>query len=112
MIICEDGATRWYNERRILHREDGPAFISRDGTEEAWFYNGKLHRDDGPAFIYHLLYRHEYFKNGLRHRIHGPAIVTHEKEWWYLEGKHLLKEEHQKICMQNGLLKINLFEED
>jgi hypothetical protein len=36
---------------QILHREDGPAFISMSGTKE-WWINGKRHREDGPAIIY------------------------------------------------------------
>jgi len=32
----------------ILHREDGPAFEGRNGSEE-WYLNGELHREDGPA---------------------------------------------------------------
>ena len=36
----------------VPHREDGPAYEGRDGSE-AWYRNGKLHRDpqDGPAVI-------------------------------------------------------------
>jgi hypothetical protein len=31
-----------------LHREDGPAIITPDGSE-LWFQNDKLHREDGKA---------------------------------------------------------------
>lgn len=36
----------------VPHREDGPAYEGRDGSE-AWYQNGQLHRDpqDGPAVI-------------------------------------------------------------
>jgi len=33
-----------------LHRDDGPAIIRADGSEE-WYQHDKLHRDDGPAII-------------------------------------------------------------
>ena len=33
------------------HREDGPAVIHSDGTQE-WWLNGHLHREDGPAVIH------------------------------------------------------------
>jgi hypothetical protein len=33
------------------HREDGPAVIWDDGTEE-YYLNGKRHRKDGPAVIF------------------------------------------------------------
>lgn len=36
-----------------IHREDGPARIWSDGSEE-WWINNELHRIDGPAIIYHM----------------------------------------------------------
>ena len=32
-----------------LHREDGPAYIWRHGSQE-WYQNGVIHRTDGPAY--------------------------------------------------------------
>jgi hypothetical protein len=40
-----------YYRNGKLHRDDGPAVIKPDGTQE-WYKEGKLHRDDGPAVIY------------------------------------------------------------
>lgn len=37
----------WYVDDR-LHRENGPAVIQYNGTEE-WWLNGVRHREDGPA---------------------------------------------------------------
>ena len=47
------GYTRYYKDQamKILHRTDGPALVSPDGTEW-WYRNGKLHRLDGPALVY------------------------------------------------------------
>ena len=38
------------NSNGLPHREDGPARIYPDGSQE-WYRNGQLHRDDGPAVI-------------------------------------------------------------
>lgn len=42
------GNKYWYNAKGDLHRDDGPAYESADGTK-AWWVNGKCHREDGPA---------------------------------------------------------------
>ena len=38
----------WRDRNDQLHREDGPAVIYPDGSED-WYWHGKLHREDGPA---------------------------------------------------------------
>lgn len=45
---------RHFMRSGVAHREDGPAYEGRDGTE-VWYRNGKVHRDpsDGPAVIVH-----------------------------------------------------------
>ena len=45
---CEHHVTAWCRNGK-LHRENGPAMIWSDGTEE-WYQNDELHREDGPAF--------------------------------------------------------------
>ena len=40
-----------YRVYGVLHREDGPAVVKEDGTQE-WWVAGKRHRVDGPAIIY------------------------------------------------------------
>ena len=44
------GSTYWYKDGR-LHRVDGPAVISGEGTRE-WWRGGLPHRVGGPAFEY------------------------------------------------------------
>lgn len=44
--------TYWVNDNLQYHRENGPAVIHSDGTQE-WWQNGKLHREDGPAIGLH-----------------------------------------------------------
>lgn len=53
------GDKRWYNDKKQLHREDGPA-IERLNGEKIWCALGRRHREDGPAIMY---------KNG-------------RKQWW------------------------------
>ncbi len=45
------GVISYYTDDFKTHREDGPARIYPDGSEE-WCINGKCHREDGPAVIY------------------------------------------------------------
>ncbi len=59
-----------------LHRDDGPAVIWTDGTQE-WWWHGGLHRDDGPAWI---------FSDG--------------KQKWYWHGEEVTEEEHAKLRQQ------------
>lgn len=43
-----------YEKRNIeglLHCDDGPALVTRDG-DKYWYQNGLLHRTDGPAVEY------------------------------------------------------------
>jgi hypothetical protein len=48
--VCDKhGYQEWY-KNGLLHREDGPALISR--YTKRWYINGRLHREDGPA-VYH-----------------------------------------------------------
>lgn len=46
-IIYHNNAVA-YKFNKLFHREDGPAIIQENGTEE-WLYMGKMHRLDGPA---------------------------------------------------------------
>ena len=59
-----------------LHREDGPAVILGDGTEQ-WFYEGALHReDDEPASVLSTGER-EWYRNGVQHRDDDKPAVIH-----------------------------------
>ena len=83
----------WKNGK--LHREDGPAFESGDGSN-SWWLNGQLHRDDGPA-IDDANGSKQWWKKGKRHRIDGPAV-----EWpngskeWFLNGIEYTEKEFQQ----------------
>lgn len=41
-VIEVDGSQRWRNAEGKLHREDGPAIIDKDETEDAWYSHGKM----------------------------------------------------------------------
>ena len=69
-----DGGEEWRDENNRLHREDGPASITRyeNGNikVEIWYKHGEIHRDeDKPAAV-------RYFPNGVK-----------EYEFWLKEGK-------------------------
>ena len=46
--LYPDGDKEYYNNEGLLHREDGPAVIYKNGPK-CWYLNGKRHRIDGPA---------------------------------------------------------------
>lgn len=75
---------KWF-EHGVLHREDAPAVIGDDGSEK-WFCEGQLHRTDGPA-ITHGDGSKEYWINGRHHREDGPAVETQYLEAWIENGK-------------------------
>lgn len=78
----------WTNKHGDLHRLDGPAIESNNGTKE-WFVNGVRHRVDGPAVEYASGLKEWWFK-GKRHRVGGPAVIRDDgsEQWWYEGGLH------------------------
>lgn len=40
IVIDKDGNKRYFNNLGQLHRDDGPAYISIDGTN-TWYFNGQ-----------------------------------------------------------------------
>ena len=118
VTVDSKGTIIWYkdSDRKILHRENGPAVEFADGYKE-WRLNGELHREDGPAIERADVYK-AYYINGKRHREDGPAIERPDgfkayyingklhretgpaiegadgyKEWW-LNGKHITEKEY------------------
>lgn len=100
-IVLENDTKEWYNERGLLHREDGPAVIYSNGDKE-WWQNGKLHRLDGPACEYNR-YEAWYFEDK-RHRLDGPAVIfaNGDKEWW--EHDRLIKKVTQEGMFKYGTI--------
>lgn len=56
-----DGHEYWYDGYGEYHRDNGPAYISRDSLR--YYHHGNLHRLDGPAIIYEDG-QVQYFING------------------------------------------------
>ena len=79
----EPGTVVYLDEEGQVHRDDGPAVICQDGTEE-WFKHGQLHRIGGPAVCRAGVYQEWYIENRLE-REDGPAITctNGETEYWY-----------------------------
>jgi hypothetical protein len=90
------------NEAGELHRTDGPAMISVNGTE-SWWLNGKRHRINGPAVEYSDGTK-SWFINGERHREDGPACEGHGIEYWYVNGKEVTEEEHNEMFPTTNVL--------
>ncbi len=80
-ILWPDGTQDWYRHGKI-HREDGPAVIRADGTR-IWWQNGERHRDNGPAVI-RADGRQEWWQHHRRHKDDGPAVIAADgtQEWW------------------------------
>lgn len=68
-----DGRLEWTDENGQLHREDGPARIWPEGTQE-WWFEGLPHREGGPAVTYPNG-GYKWFRHGCLHRKDGPAVV-------------------------------------
>ena len=80
-----NGNKEWRNSLGQLHRENGPARIRADGTQE-WWINGKRHRRNGPAIEWNDGEK-EWYLNGELHREDGPAIIYPDgSKLWYLNG--------------------------
>jgi hypothetical protein len=85
-IERKDGAQYWF-KHGYYHREDGPAICVSD-NDYTWYLNGKYHRLDGPAIVHPQGYMC-WFQFGRKHNAHGPAVYMElkngklHKEWWY-----------------------------
>jgi hypothetical protein len=87
----EGGRKRYLDGK--LHRDDGPAWITRDGLV-IWFCNGLQHRTGGPA-VMRPDGALEWYLHGQRHRADGPAIIKsgrreQEQAWWLNGQRHRL----------------------
>jgi len=78
----------WKDERGQLHRDDGPAKITGDGTSY-WYQNGQSHRVDGPAVIFSHGSEH-WCQHGVLHRDNDlPAVISDDgRNEWYSKGWH------------------------
>lgn len=107
--VTANGDIQWVLPNGDLHREDGPAKIGVNGTEE-WWVNGKKHREGGPATITTNGDQYWYL-NGKRHRLDGPAFVFDNIKHWYVNdklhrdnGPSVIHSDSSKTWLQNGKL--------
>lgn len=95
--ITKLGSKIYYKDRamKILHRSDGPAIESSNGSKY-WYLNGKIHREDGPA-IESSNGSKSWYLDGKLHRSDGPAVEEADgyKEW-YIDGKELTEKQFLK----------------
>ena len=88
--VSAGGTIFWVNDEDELHREDGPALESSDGSR-SWYINGVYRREDGPA-IEMSSGKKMWYINGKLHRLDGPAIIHSDsmKEWYQNNELHRL----------------------
>jgi hypothetical protein len=78
LIIDEYGNKRWY-KNDLLHRTDGPAFISVN-RHQVWYFENKKHRTDGPAIIYSNGYEIWYLNDKYLSHYDWLVALGHKKE--------------------------------
>ena len=88
VVSAITGVRKYYNNAGVLHREEGPAIITGQGSA-FWYQNGRLHRTDGPAIEWSDG-RKEWWVNDQLHRIDGPALTRYDgtPEWWIYGVKY------------------------
>jgi hypothetical protein len=88
LFVLDDGIHEWRNKVSQRHRDDGPAIVKPDGTQE-WYIKGLRHRLNNPAVIYPDGHE-EWWVNGKRHRLDGPAVTypNGTKAWWQNGLRH------------------------
>lgn len=98
--VYDDGTIKWYNNKGMFHREDGPAVIHADGTEY-WYRNGKLYRENGPSIVDIYGSKYWYLNNKL-HRVDGPAVIWSDgSEFWFRDGKRV---DEKDVLMRHTII--------
>lgn len=102
-IKVTPGAKFWYLNN-TYHREDGPAVLWNDGSEE-WWQHGEKHRTDEPAMFDPNRGDAQWWVNGQLHRVGGPASIQFKanknrgvagepewveasSSWFYQDARH------------------------
>lgn len=97
--VDDIGTIRWFDENGRLHREDGPAIITKNGYQ-AWYKEGKYHRDGGPAVITKNGSK-KWIKNGEKHRLDGPAVEYFDGDkMWHINGEHFDESIYHKKVLE------------
>ena len=85
-IVDAQHTTRWF-AAGLLHREDGPAQYSEDGTTQLFYRHGELHRDEDLPACIRPGQRYFYKHNQLHRDGDGPAVITATRQEWYVRGQ-------------------------
>lgn len=99
-IIDDMGNIIYLDKNQFLHRTDGPASISPDGTRE-WCWHGHLHREDGPAVEWspeRAMFR-KHTQGGDNN--HDASLSRVEREWWIKGDRH--REDGPAVEWENGV---------
>jgi len=91
----------WLNNQDLLHRVDGPAWISGVNGHQEWYLHGKRHRVDGPAII-DATGLQEWYLHGQGHRVDGPAHIGASGSLvWYVQGRNITTEVEEWMQAHN-----------
>lgn len=66
------------------HTTGGYTQVSVIGGEQRFLRDGVLHREDGPALVSREGDEH-WYRHGLRHRVGGPAVTSRNGATRYFE---------------------------
>lgn len=92
-----------------VHRVDGPAIVSEDGSSYAYVENGLYHRENDLPAIEMAGYpepgkprswSRSWFINGKEHRDNGPSTENSAGDRWF--GKHGSLHGHQAVIRADG----------
>jgi hypothetical protein len=89
-VISRDGTGEWWIHGERHRIKDKPAVVKSDGTEEWWIHNKKHRGSNKPAVIKSDGTK-EWWVRGKRHRARGkPAVIKSDgtKEWWVHGKRH------------------------
>lgn len=89
----EENGTVLYYKNDLIHREDGPAMVTKENTK-VWYKNGNIHSyDNQPAITCEDGFK-AWYDTGLRHRSDGPAVIHPDGKFsFYYLGYFAAEEE-------------------
>ena len=96
-VVLPDGAKMWFDSNRQLHRDKGPAYVTKDVMQ--WYKNGKCHREDGPAVVFKGSNTRGWFLDG---EIYGNEI-EHQKALLKYKAKEEIQS-HKNNRIDPGML--------
>lgn len=96
-IIAKNGDRFWYFDNQ-LHRLGGPAELRFIDKYRGWYNHGKLHNKNGPALVFNKgtdKEIREWFINNVRHNNKGPAVEG-KNNLYFWEGKEVSEKKYKK----------------